>query len=266
MGKLVTFWSPFIGHGMTTSSLCAITGGFLLQFPEWNIAISYTQKESHDLLGKLDNRCGLQSKKELYENVGLNAMKLYVRQMELTNEIIWRCGLPLDVKTINLYPNTCNSSGDETLLYQLLTKQLKQAFDVVFLDLGTGNRKDAVMYMSEADMAIILLPQEPSYVERFIREEEQYLEQAKYGIVFGGSLIGSKYNCSYYMKRGEKIRNSRILGEIYRNADFFDAMCDGKTIDFFLRNQLVAKKEENYEFIFQAKKTAKCIGKKIISS
>ena len=56
----------------------------------------------------------------------------------------------------------------------------------------------------------------------------------------------------------------RIIGEIYQNVGFFDAMCSGKTLEFLFRNQRTVKKEENYEFICQAKKTAENVGKKII--
>jgi hypothetical protein len=264
MGKLVTFWSPYKGHGTTTSSLCAIAGGFLLQYPEWNLAISYTQKDSWDLPGKLDNRSWMHGKKDLFKNVGINSLKLYIRQMVLSDEIIGRCGIPLQAKSLSFYPNVSGVGGDEKLMFQILTKQLKRAFDVVFLDLETGNRKEADYYMKEADLAIILLPTEPAYVDWFVKEEEKKMEQVNYGIVFGGCLSGSKYNCTYYKKNTDKIISSRILGEIYRNVSFLDAMCDGKTIDFFLRNQLTIKKEENYEFICQAKKTAENIAKKII--
>ena len=142
--------------------------------------------------------------------------------------------------------------------------QLKYFFDVVFLDLESGCREEAVSYMKEADFSVIMLPQETSGVEHFLREEKDFLEQVEYGIVFGGSLMGSKYNSRYYKKNAEKMLSDRIIGEIYRNAGFFDAMCNGKTMDFFLRNQKTVKNEENYEFICQAKKTAERIGKKII--
>ena len=264
MGKLVTFWSPYKGHGMTTSSLCAVAGGFMLQYPECKIAISSTQQNTMALAERLDNRGPVYKRKELYENLGINALKIYIRQMELSDEIIDRCGIPLQSKFIYFYPNIHMTGEEEKIVFIILTKQLKHSFDVVFLDLESGNREVAVSYMKEADFSIIMLPQEPMYIEKFLREETDFLEQVAYGIVFGGSCMGSKYSSSYYKKTADKMMGGRIVGEIYRNVGFFDAMCSGKTLDFFLRNQRTIKKEENYEFICQAKNTAESIGKKIV--
>lgn len=264
MGKLVTFWSPYKGHGMTTSSVCAVAGGFMLQYPESKIAISYTQQNTMSLAEKLDSRDLGYKRKELYENLGINALKLYIRQMELSDEIIERCGIPLRSNSMYFYPNIHTIGEDENIVFIILTKQLKHSFDVVFLDLESENKEKAVSYMKEADFSIIMLPQETMYAERFLREEKDFLEQVDYGIVFGGSFSESKYSSAYYKKNADKTTGGRILGEIYKNAGFFDAMCSGKTLDFFLRNQKTVKKEENYEFICQAKKTAEGIGKKII--
>ena len=264
MGKLITFWSPYKGHGMTTSSVCAIAGGFMLQYPECKIAISYTQQNTMSLAEKLDGRTSVYKRKELYENLGINALKMYIRQMELTDEIIGRCGIPLQSKSVYFYPNIHTIGEEENIAFVILTRQLKRSFDIVLLDLESDNKKGAVSYMKEADFSIIMLPQERAYVEAFLREEKDFLEQVNYGIVFGGSFTGSKYSSAYYKKNTDKMLGGKILGEIYQNAGFFDAMCSGKTLEFFLRNQRTVKKEENYEFICQAKKTAESIGKKII--
>lgn len=58
--------------------------------------------------------------------------------------------------------------------------------------------------------------------------------------------------------------SDKFLGEILWNADFFDAMSVGKTRDFFLRNNVPVKKEENYEFIIQIKKTTERIQEKLL--
>ena len=67
MGKLVTFWSPFIGQAKVTSSMCAIVAAFAMQYPELEIALSHTQPESIELEERLDCRIGFTGKRELYE-------------------------------------------------------------------------------------------------------------------------------------------------------------------------------------------------------
>ena len=263
MGKMITFWSPYAGHGMATSSLCAVAGGFALRYPECKIAISHAQAQELSLAGKLDNREQDYRKRELYDNLGINALKMYIRKRELTDEIIEKCGIPLPMKSVFFYPNMSITESDTSIVFQILTQQLIRSYDVVFVDLESGNRKEAYRYMKAADLAIVVLPTEPAFIERFLMENEQYLEQIKYGVVFGGSLAESKYSSKFYRKSKNKTFGERILGEIYRSAAYFDAMCEGRTLEFFLRNQMAVKKEENYEFICQAKKTAESIGRKI---
>ena len=54
--------------------------------------------------------------------------------------------------------------------------------------------------------------------------------------------------------------------QIPLNAGYLDAMSEGRTLEFFLKNQWVEKKEENYEFIVQAKKAAECFQRKLFLS
>ncbi len=264
MGKMVTFWSPYKGHGKTTSSLCAIVSSFMLQYPDLRVAVSYTEKDSLVLPQKLYNPEMLFGQKEMFENFGIDALKLYIRQRELSEEIIERYGIPLQMKSLYLYPNTQGEVGDGKLIFNILTEQLKRVFDVVFLDLESGNRKIAVSYMKKADLAVVVLPQDPLYLEKFIREEEELLKMINFGVVFGGGFENSNFNCPYYKKILGKKYGKMIIGEIYQNVGFFEAMSAGKTLDYFWRNQMAIKKEENYGFICQAKKTAENIGKKIV--
>ena len=40
-----------------------------------------------------------------------------------------------------------------------------------------------------------------------------------------------------------------------------DAMIEGRTLEFFLKNELIGKKERNYEFMEQTKRTAEQLKK-----
>lgn len=265
MGKLVTFWSPYSGHGKVTSTLCAIAGGFGLRYPELNVAISHIRMDSLKLEEKLTGRTILETKKEFYETVGMSALRLNCRRAVLSEDIIRRCGIMLRMKSLWLYPNAGREEMNQDLTFCLLTEQLKKEFDVVFLDLESSSREDSLAYMEAADYTVVVLPQEPSYVEAFFKEAEAF-GKLRYGIVFGGYLTNSKYSRRYYGKRSDRRSWEKIIGTIPWNEGFFDAMCDGKTLDFFLRNQMARKKEENYEFIFQTGKTAEQIKERVLPS
>lgn len=266
MGKLVAFWSPYIGQAKTTSSLCAIAGSFGIWYPELSIAVSHIKQNSVDLEEKLDARVEENKKMELYKKTGIAALKLYYRQAALTSEKIKRSALPLRMKSIFLYPYAEQEKEIEPLTYRLLTEELKGEFDVVFLDLENGQKKNSLLLLQAADFVVIVLPQGPSFWEALQLQTMDFLEGKKCCILLGGYLKDSKYSKNYYCKKKEWKGETGIAGVIPINNGFFDAMSEGQTCDFFYRNQLVRKKEENYEFIVQTKKAAEFIRKSIFIS
>lgn len=263
MGKLLSFWSPYAGHGKTTASLCAIVGGFAMQYPELSIAISHTQKDSAALLKKLDNHACLWNDSGLMSGFGIEALKMYVRQTADSMDYIRRCGVPLLEKRISFYPNYSKKEMNDSLTFQVLTELIKREFEIVFLDLQSGNSEEALPYMQESDYVVIALPQDPFYIDSFWQNAEAYIENVNYGIVFGGCFLDSQYRGAYYLKKYGKRLSDKVLGEILWNTEYFDAMATGKALDFFFRNSMPVKKEENYEFIVQIKKTTERIQEKL---
>ncbi len=264
MGKLVSFWSPFSGHGKATSSLCAVLGGFLTQYPELSIAVSHTRKDAAGLINKLDMHAAVWNEKGWLDVFGINSMKIYGRQNSVTKECVRRFGLPLSGKSLYFFPNHSQNDNDDKEAYSLLTNYLKREFDIVFLDLESGKTENSLQYMKASDYVIIVLPQDPMYVERFLYESGECFSETEYGIVFGGWLLNSQYSKAYYRRKYGNKLCEKIVGEILWNADFFDALSSGKSLDFIFRNYATVKKEDNYDFILQIKKTAERISKKII--
>lgn len=266
MGKIITFWSPYRGHGKVTSTLCAVVSSFAIQNPEFAIAISQSTASPMSLLGKLDHRMLLNAEKNIYETVGIGALKLYCRQKVLSGEIIRRCGLSLWLKNLFLYPNIGSEITEENFNFQLISDNLASEFHFVFVDLESGKGKQLTRYAEASDYLLIVTPQEPFYLENIGKTIEELPQNTDYGIIIGGYYEKSKFCKQFYKRTLDKRVGSKIIGVIPWNAGFFDAMAEGKTLDFFLRNQFTTKREENYEFILQAEKTATYIKKHILLS
>ncbi len=258
MGKLITFWSPYRGQAGVTSVVCAIAGAFGLEYPELELALSHTRTDSMELEKRLDGRPGRAGKKELFEKTGVTALKLNFRQAVLTSEKIRRCAIPLLMKSLYLFPGGGRQEQDE-LWFQLMTKKLVQEFSMTFLDLECGWSEASLQLMGEADMAVIVLPQRPEYWQQFLEHDVEKLEVKRTGLMLGGYLEHSRYSPGYFLRKYP----GRILGAVPRNAGFLDAMTEGRTLDFFQKNKSVGKKEENYEFIVQTKRTAECLKKAV---
>lgn len=264
MGKLVTFWSPFAGQAKVTSTMCAVAGAFGIQYPELEIALSHIKKKSIDLEERLEYRGSGKEKRELYERTGLSSMSLNYMQGLLTSEKIRHCAIPLIMKSLSLFPGTGKKEISEELLYQLLTDHLTEEFSAVFLDLGSERNELAIRLREAADLSVIVLPQYVPCWEKLFSEEEGVFAEKNTGFMLGGYLNKSRYGRKYLVRRfGGK---GKLFGEIPMNAGYLDAMSEGRTLDFYLRNQWVEKKEENYEFMVQAKNAAKCFKTKLFDT
>lgn len=265
MGKLVTFWSPYIGQAKVTSALCAVAGAMGMQYPELEVAISHTKTESMELEERLDYRFGMEGKKELYEKSGVSALALNYMQAVLTSEKIRRCAIPLFMKSLYLFPGGKRGMQEE-LVFRIMTENLVREFAVVLLDLENGKNEKSLRFMNAADAVVVVLPQHPDYWEVFFREEAELLAGKKFYIMIGDYLGNSRYSMNYFGKRKEYRGKERLIGGIPVNYGYRDAMIEGRTLEFFLRNQKVESKEENYEFIVQTKKAAEYIKKNLLLS
>lgn len=265
MGKLVTFWSPYSGKSKVTSSMCAIATQFGMDYPELSIAISHTGPGEFSLEDKIDARIGtMEEKQELYRKTGIGALKISYRQAMLTSEKIRHSAINLRMKSLFLYPNM-EKEKDE-LSFLILSKILKDEFDVVFLDVESGKKEDTFRYFAASDLIVVVLPQDPGAWKLINGEEVLWGKGEAQCIIIGGYLNTVKYGKSYLYRNMDGKQKKALCGVIPVNCGFFDAMAEGRTIDFFYRNQRVRRKEENYDFITQTRKTAENIRTKLFVS
>ena len=257
MGKLITFWSPYIGKAGVTSSMCAIAGMLGMQYPELSVAISHVNRNFIELEEKLDAATASGKQQELYSKSGITALKFHCRQAKLTSEKIRRSAIPLRMKSLYLYPNS--EQNRDSLGFQLLTETLKEEFDLVLLDLENGEGGYSKDFMDSSDLIVVVLPQNPYYWSAFGKESGRYLEGKNYLVLLGQFLETSRYSPFFSMKQIMKCTKAGMAGVVPVNKDFFDALATGRTLDFFYKNQYVRKKEENYEFFVQTKRAAEQI-------
>lgn len=265
MGKIIAFWSPFVGKAKVTSSMCAIAGMFGAEFPEYSIAVTHIGSDCMDLGEKLDYRYENIPKEELYGKVGISSLKLNVRQAMLTTEKVRHSGIPLIMKSLFFYPNIEEMKYDE-LIHYIITQVMANEFDAVFLDLKSGKSSHLRRWIDAVDFVVVVLPQDPLSWKNYEPCETEYLTGKKHFILLGGYMENSKFNRNCYMRKTKGKIQGELLGEVPLNIGFFDAMAEGKTLDFIYKNQRVRKKEENYEFIFQTKKVVHLLRKNIFFS
>lgn len=264
MGKLIAFWSPCAGKAKVTASMCAVAGAMGLWYPEVEIALVHT-KENTELEEYLDSKSSRNNQKDLYEKIGVAALQLNYMQAVLTAEKIRRCAIPLIMKSLYLFPGSGKTEGVDERRFRTLTEKLVDEFEVTFLELEAGWSGISEEMMQVADAVVMVLPQNPTCWESYM-EDKKRLEDKKCCVLIGGYLNNSRYGMNYFRRRYFAKNKEQFLGTIPMNAGYMDAMADGRSLDFFLKNELTERKEENYEFIIQTKRIAKYLKTEILIS
>lgn len=261
MGKLITFWSPYAGRAKVTSVMCAVAGAFGILYPNTELALSHVIPETMDLESRMDDRIGGRERRSLYETSGLAALELQYMQSVLTSEKIRRCAIPMLMKSLYLFPGAIKKGATEELRHQLLTERLAQEFSYTFLDLGSGRTESNFRLMEAADVVVVVLPQQPENRERLRLMLSGIPKAKEVCMIIGGYMKNSRYSEEGLKRKKEYAEVGKIIGVIPMNAGYMDAMAEGRTLEFFLRNELVKKKEDNYEFIYQAKRATEQLKK-----
>lgn len=255
MGKLITFWSPVAGRAGTTSVMGAMAAAIAMLYPEQEVALCHMQKESRELIQRMESRGYAEGKTEWLEKIGLNALALQYMQSELNREKIRKCAIPLQLKSLFLYPAYGRKDALEEVYEKLLKEKMTEVFDFVFLDLDSGDAKGALHYMKEADVSVLVLPQEEACWQLYEEQYKRQFQEKNVCIVLGRYKKESRYNEAYFKKRRYRM-GGEYIGTIPDCVGYMDAMAEGRTLEFFLRNQMVGKKEANYEFMEQTRQTA----------
>lgn len=262
MGKLVAFWSPYGGVAKVTSSLCAIAGSFGIQYPEMDVAICSALSDSFGPEEYLIECRSAEFFREVYKRAGIEDLKLHFRQEALSSEIIRRSAVSLKMKSLFLYPDSYAENTLDDIRFQLLTKTLKEEFSLVFLDVGNKDKKQRMRFLESADLIVVVLPQARRYREDFFTNKKILFGKKQFCILQSGYLGKYRTGETWYFREVRQ-DSDEMVGYIPMNTDFFYALEQGKTLEYFYRNQFAGKKEDNYEFIIQTKKAAERISKKL---
>ena len=263
MGKVVTFWSPVAGQAKVTASMIAVVSSLVQEKPAYEIAVSSVGKEETSLEAYLEERRKWVKSEELYERSGISALLLGCKQGTLTREKVRRSALPLTIPGVVLFPGLNKKirmiHGREAarLEFYILTECLRKEYGLTCIDLESGFNETSIQYMKAADLAVIVLPQNPIAWQCFLKERGSF-DANKQFILFGGYLKKSRNSLAKY-RRTFADREEKRSGVIPMCEGYMDALAEGKAIEFFMKNEYAGKKDENYEFIQSTKKAAKRI-------
>lgn len=265
MGKIVVFWSPLHGQARVTASMGAVAMAFSELWEE-RVVMTHTQFGMADMEGMFDLRTKEEQKQVLYESAGLNALILNFKQAELKKESIDRCSMQMP-NTNNLFmlPGLTKEAallqGDELedMLEYMLTERVTKGYDWVFIDLASGKNAFSKRLMEKADVVVVTLSQNVATWDTLFQNYKDIVERENVFFLFGAHKASSKFNVKNFKRMYRKYADGINTGVVPDCVGYMDAVSDGLVSTFYLMNEYVKRKEENYVFITECKESAKKI-------
>lgn len=264
MGKLVVFWSPWHGQAKVTANMGAVAC-LLNNDTNERVIMTHSQFGMADLEGMFNFRMEREKRKTIYENTGLSALLLRVKQSWLTEDIIEQCLMAVASSTgLYLLPGTeehfdvLKESDTEELVFALLGGDIKKYYEWVFVDASAGNNPLSMRLIDAADVVVVNLSQNVATWDKFMREYSSLAKKPNVVFVVGGYDDNSKYNRRNLIRMYENL-NPKNVGVVPNNTGYMDAISDGAVARFVFANEGVRKGEENYDIISECREIGKMI-------
>lgn len=255
----ISFWSPVHGQTGNTSNMVAVSiMACILQ--QKKVAVMQSHFSMNNLSQSLIGTAGEGGQ---FMDRGIDALMRDFKARPLTEEIILSDSLSLLNRQYNLFAGTGKLNRDtfETELmksFNPIVKKINTCHDMVFVDVNSGYSKCSQKILSASDLIVVNLSQNKSMVEKYINN---CLDHPNIIYLFGNYNYHSKYNIKNF-RRMHPLLKTATCCNIYYNSEYLDAINDGKTIEYIMKNQSVSDTSDNYDFIRSVKNVVATIIKR----
>lgn len=263
MGMLAVWWSMYHGQNKTTASMLATA--ICLADEKTSVCATHTQLDMSDLEGMVNGRVSAEEVADIYGASGLNAVYLDFKSGILSKPAIAGATFKPDPdKRFYVLPGFERKSisdlgNDEDILEHVLTKEVKEMYDYLFVEVASGTRNSLTeRIIKKADIVVVCLSQNAARIKEYFDSplETRYgIDRDKVVVCFGGYRPQSRIN---YSNISLRYRIPCIA--IPDNDSFLNAISDGNVHGFFLENER-AKKGDNVYFRNKVTEGAKVLAK-----
>lgn len=266
MGKLIVFWAPVHGQSKVTSSMSAVSLA-LGDLTGNSVLMTHTQYGFSALESLFDFKQGL-GNRELYDGSGLSALVMNFKRSEVTVNTVRRAATLVEPsESVFLMSGVERNVGVNTdtddILYTLITKHVKNAYDYVFVDLASGRNKLSERLIKASDVFVVCLTQNMDLWDSTLETVKEFNKENTF-YLFTGYRSDSKFSINNLIKKGRNYGlTTSNTGTIKNNTAFMDAVSEGLVSLFYYRNNKAVKKEHAYEFINSCQESARKIQRMI---
>lgn len=254
----IAFWSNVHGQTATTSNLVAIALMTAMEY-RLKVLLAHNHFERSTLESTLLDRGYLDNEQAGLSEHGIDALARFIKSNKLDKDNISNYTTSILSKKLDLILGTSHTNKAlylrdlNTVIHQILN--LAQAFyDLVFMDVSSGNNELSNKILAGSDIIIVNLSQNMNVINDFF--ENFTGDLGKCVFVIGRYDSNSKFNKKNLMRKYNIKKN---LCVIPYNIEFSDACSEGRAVDFFLKNLQAKKDDLNYGFMEEVRNAVRLI-------
>lgn len=259
----VVFWSPLSGHGATTSNMACIAMMSSLMYCYKTISFqsgySYNNLDQSFIGNAAVTQINTVNEEfAYYMGKGIDGVLSSIYMDSFLNEKIADYSVEI-MKGLSYYLPSTTKSNEELFnermssnIFGLLT-ECSKCFDLTFVDHQSKVSKVSKNIFLNADVCVININQNPDMIIQAKKEFESLNCTCKVLYVIGRYDECSKFTVRNIAKKF-KI-NKEDIGVIPYCSDFLEATMLGKTKEFLKSNFSCGKRDHNYNFISEVKKS-----------
>ena len=242
---IVSFWNPTgAGQTGTTATMVSIANSIAIRNPRYKILLAQTHFQNQKMESAYFNMDRMRSKGNLDDitDIGVDALERLLRSNKITPESIRTYSKPKGSTIEVLYGSFKNDKDSFNRVLETVPFMLDYAaqnYDMVFVDLTSGTDvKEVNDILNKSDVIVVTLNQDKEILNKMLYKFStlKVLMEKPVLPVFSRYDQFLTYNCRNILRIYNFKFDKREVYTIPYNSQYFDALNDGKSLDFFVEH------------------------------
>lgn len=267
-GKMkISFWSHMRGVAGVTTNLACVSALMSIGGMGKTAVLEnhYSINSIGDMLLFPEKIEYLREHGEYYSRYGIEYILKRLYSGEPGEKLLHHASIPLLFSSMYYLPqgrivNKEVFNYEFHLVQKKLFQSLERISDYIFIDTETNQNLSSKIILSESDLIVVNLNQDPVQIQKFFRQYTSIQEKAVY--LIGGYQPELPWNIGRICKEFQIPREK--TGIIPYNPELVDAASKGHLLQFLNRNYYKASDYENEYLIRYAKKAGRMIRKNLV--
>jgi len=242
---IISFWNPTgVGQTGTTATMVSVANSIAIRNPHYKILLAQTHFSNLKMESAYFNMDKMRSKGNLDDitDIGVDALERLLRSNKITPESI-KTYAKTKGDTIEVLYGSFKGDKDsfrrvlETVPFML--DYASQCYDMVFVDLTSGlDSKEIDDILKKSDVIVVTMNQDKEVLRKM---EERFntlkvLQEKPILPVFSRYDQYLAYNSRNILRNYNFKFDKREVYTIPYNSLYFDALNDGRALDFFIEH------------------------------